>query len=163
MLSTSCYTIVAFFPFDRQYCNIELASLDYTSDAVNLEFMPKPINLGIHSSQGDWEVVKVRNSSYSIIAGDMIYTILQFKMVLKRLPGHYVMIIIFPTVLTAVLTFVTFFLPLKSGVRVGYILTVVLALVVLLTLLSETMPSSTKYPSVLGKVTLFYTLYLNRL
>lgn len=156
VLSTSCYMVVAFFPFDTQRCSIEIASLDLPSTAVNLTFLPTPINKGLHEKQGDWKLDKTTNESTLITEGnDTVYSLLKFGLVIERLPDHYFMIVIFPTILTAVLTFVTFFLPLKSGVRIGYILTVVLALVVLLTLFADTKPSAATYPSVLGKIIVF--------
>lgn len=155
MLSTACTMFVAFFPFDLQRCNIELASLDLPSTVLNLTFLPTPINRGVHTPQGDWELKDATESSYVISEGELKYSVLEYGLVVKRLPGHYFMIVIFPNILTVVLSFATFFLPLKSGVRIGYILTVVLALVVLLTLYADALPSSSKYPSVLGKVSIF--------
>ncbi|CAG2208751.1 CHRNA6 [Mytilus edulis] len=149
ILSTSCVMVVAFFPFDVQRCYIELASLDLPSTAVNLTFLHTPINKGVHTPQGDWELKRTEHRSTGLMAGSVKYSLLKFGLVVKRLPGHYFMIVIFPNIITAVLSFATFFLPLKSGVRIGYILTVVLALVVLLTLFADTLPSSSKYPSVL--------------
>ncbi|CAG2208752.1 unnamed protein product [Mytilus edulis] len=80
------------------------------------------------------------------------YPVLHFGIAVKRLPLHYVLIVILPTILTAVLTFIAFFLPLKSGTRLGYIVTVVLALVVLLTLFADKIPSAAKFPSILVAV-----------
>lgn len=62
--------------------------------------------------QAGWEVVN--NYTYGTT------TTLKFILEVNRLPGHYIMIAIFPTILTAILTFVAFFLPLKSGGRIGY-------------------------------------------
>ncbi|CAC5387976.1 unnamed protein product [Mytilus coruscus] len=135
MLSTFCKMFIAFFPFDYQHCYINLASLDLPETAVRLTLLSRSINyfsddLDIESiSQGDWQFVKTFNfETYAAFTITGLHDMLTFGIVL---------------------TFVTFFLPLKSGIRIGYILTVVLALVVLMTLFAETMPSSTQYPSIL--------------
>lgn len=157
MLSTFCKMFIAFFPFDYQICHINLASLDLPDTAMYLYPLIPSID---HEpiSQGDWQIENIYSYGYhttfETISGSN--DMLKFWIVLRRIPGHYLLIVVFPTVLTAILTFVTFFLPLKSGIRIGYILTVVLALVVLLTFFAETMPSSTEYPSILGKVTVYY-------
>ncbi|XP_071145445.1 neuronal acetylcholine receptor subunit alpha-3-like [Mytilus edulis] len=150
MLSTFCKMFIAFFPFDYQLCHINLASLDLPNTAMYLF----PIISSIYHEpilQGDWQIAYTPSygfhATFETISGSN--DMLQFWIGLKRIPGHYLMIVVFPTVITAILTFVTFFLPLKSGIRIGYILTVVLALVVLLTFFAETMPSSTEYPSIL--------------
>jgi hypothetical protein len=48
------------------------------------------------------------------------------------------------------LTAVTFILPVESGEKLGYILTVLMALTVFLTLFADIMPSTSKHTSVLG-------------
>ncbi|VDH98298.1 Hypothetical predicted protein, partial [Mytilus galloprovincialis] len=149
VLSTSCAMNVVFFPFDSQNCTIELASFGISSKEVKLEISSYALNLGLYKSHGDWSVEHTASQSSSITESGEDYSLLIFNLVLKRLSGHYIMIVIFPTILTAALTFVTFFLPIKSGIRIGYILTVVLTLVVLLTLYADTMPSTTHYPSIL--------------
>ncbi|CAG2246462.1 CHRNB1 [Mytilus edulis] len=55
VLSTSCAMIVAYFPFDKQGCSIELASFELPSNAVNLIFASTPVHLGLHDENGDWE------------------------------------------------------------------------------------------------------------
>ncbi|XP_063409913.1 acetylcholine receptor subunit alpha-1-A-like [Mytilus trossulus] len=153
MLSTSCFTIVVLFPFDSQYCKIELATIPIQSYGMFLDFLPQPVNLAIYKKQGDWEVEEHLHFESWLELEEGWIPQLMFGLFLKRrFPGHYIMIVMFPTILTALLTFVTFFLPIKSGARIGYILTVVLALVFLLTLFADAMPSSTEYPSVLVAV-----------
>lgn len=156
VLSTSCAMIVAYFPFDKQGCSIELASFAIPSNAVNLIFASKPVHLGLHDANGDWEVLNTNYRSLKIYEGEVYFSILKFELVIKRLPGHYLLIVILPTILTAVLTFVT----LKSGTRIGDIVTVVLALVVLLTLFADTIPSAARYPSILGKLTGFFNVFI---
>lgn len=153
MLSTSCFTIVVFFPFDTQYCQIQLAMIHIEYYDKLLDVLPTPISLAIYSEQGDWNAVEGHFALGSLLKLEegWIPQIIFGLFFERRFPGHYIMIVMFPTILTALLTFVTFFLPIKSGVRIGYILTVVLALVVMLTLFADAMPSSTEYPSVLGK------------
>lgn len=149
----------AFFPFDYQYCYINLASLDYPQGSVSLHLLNKSVDWFIleidleEISQGDWQIIKTHNIRKTFWTRTEPKEMLKFGINLKRLSGHYILIVIFPSILTAALTFLTFFLPIKSGVRIGYILTVVLALVVLLTLFAETMPSAAMYISILGNVT----------
>ncbi|CAG2246460.1 unnamed protein product [Mytilus edulis] len=157
ILSTFCSVNVLFFPFDRHICQLQLASLDLSVDDIQLEFSTEPVTTPL--LQEGWQIL---TSTYSGLlttstSFDWNY-MLTFNIEVQRYPGHYIMIIIFPTVLTALLSFVTFCLPLKSGVRIGYISTVVLALVFILTLFADTMPSSTRSPSILGKVTIIMVM-----
>ncbi|VDI23312.1 Hypothetical predicted protein [Mytilus galloprovincialis] len=146
---------IAFFPFDHQICYINLASLDYPQRVVSLHLLNRSkdwfiLHIDLEEiSQGDWKIEETYNYRKTFWTRTEPKQMLKFGIHLKRLSGHYIMIVIFPTILTAALTFLSFFLPIKSGVRIGYILTVVLALVVLLTLFADTMPSTTRYPSIL--------------
>ncbi|VDI47881.1 Hypothetical predicted protein [Mytilus galloprovincialis] len=149
VLSTSCDMDVTFFPYDSQTCEIELASWGFPADAVNLTFFKTHINLEDYRPDGEWNLITTSQYPSELIEDDLVFSELLFRIELERLPGHYIMSVIFPTILTAVLTFVTFFLPLQSGGKIGYILTVLLALAVLLTLFSGSMPTTSKHTSVL--------------
>ncbi|XP_052081207.1 neuronal acetylcholine receptor subunit alpha-3-like [Mytilus californianus] len=149
VLSTSCDMDVTFFPYDSQTCDIELASWGFPADAVNLTFFKTHINLEDYRPDGEWDLTTTSQYPSQLIEDDLVFSELLFRIELERFPGHYIMSVIFPTILTAVLTFVTFFLPLQSGGKIGYILTVLLALAVLLTLFSGSMPTTSKHTSVL--------------
>ncbi|CAC5364592.1 unnamed protein product [Mytilus coruscus] len=149
VLSTSCDMDVTFFPYDSQTCDIELASWGFPADAVNLTFFKTNVNLEAYRTDEEWNLVSTSQHPNELIEDDLVFSELSFRIVLERLPGHYIMSVIYPTILTAVLTFVTFFLPLESGDKIGYILTVLLALAVLLTLFSDSMPTTSKHTSVL--------------
>ncbi|XP_063408876.1 neuronal acetylcholine receptor subunit alpha-4-like [Mytilus trossulus] len=153
VLSTACSMVLAWFPFDSQRCFIKLASMDHPFFEVNLILKSNAVDTDLHETQADWELVDtLQTFSYLLDDGGVAYPVVEFGIIVKRLPLHYILIVIVPTILTAVLTFIAFFLPLKSGTRLGYIVTVVLALVVLLTLFADTIPSAAKFPSILVAV-----------
>lgn len=157
MLSTACTMVLAWFPFDRQRCFIKLASMDHPFYEVDLIFKSTAVDTELHETQADWELVEtIQYYSYILDDDGVAYPVLHFGIAVKRLPLHYILIVIVPTILTAVLTFIAFFLPLKSGTRLGYIVTVVLTLVVLLTLFADKIPSAAKFPSILGKVSFVF-------
>ncbi|XP_063402632.1 acetylcholine receptor subunit alpha-type unc-38-like isoform X2 [Mytilus trossulus] len=149
VLSTACDMNVKYFPYDSQSCTIELASWGFPTDAVNLEFLETGINTSKYNEDGEWDLISTYSKNKTIIDGKLKFSELLFEMEFKRYYSHYLMSVIFPTILTAILTFVTFFLPLESGDKIGYILTVLLALAVLLTLFSDSMPTTSKHTSVL--------------
>ncbi|XP_052082701.1 neuronal acetylcholine receptor subunit alpha-3-like isoform X2 [Mytilus californianus] len=149
VLSTSCDMDVTYFPYDSQTCEIELAIWGFPTDVVNLEFFKTHINLEDYRPDEEWNLVATSQETSNLTEDELVFSELLFRMDFERLYGHYLMSVIFPTILTAILTFVTFFLPLESGDKIGYILTVLLALAVLLTLFSDTMPTTSKHTSVL--------------
>ena len=56
-----------------------------------------------------------------------------------------------PVLVTSLLVALTFIVPLDSGEKLSYILTVFLALVVLLTLVADSLPPTSITTSVLGQ------------
>lgn len=151
ILSTSCDMDITYFPYDSQACEIELASWGFHTDAVNMTLYRSNINLVEYRTNGEWDLVSTSQTTNELLDEDnLAYSELLFRIVVKRLPSHYVMSIIFPVIVTAVLTSVTFILPVDSGEKVGYILTVLLALAVLLTLFADNMPTTSKHTSILG-------------
>ncbi|CAC5389555.1 CHRNA3 [Mytilus coruscus] len=149
VLSTSCDMDVTYFPYDSQTCDIEVASWGFHTDAVKLTFLKTNLNLQDYTTNGEWDLVTTSQHSSELIEDGLAYSELLFRIVFERLPGHYIMSVIFPVIITAVLTSVTFILPVESGEKVGYILTVLLALAVLLTLFADNMPTTSKHTSVL--------------
>ena len=150
---------LTFFPYDLQSCDIELASWGFHTDAVNLTFYKSNVNVEDYKTNGEWDLISTSQETSEITEDGLSYSKLLFQIVLKRLPGYYIMSVIFPVVLTSILISVTFILPVESGEKVGYVLTVLLALAVLLTLFADNMPTTSKHTSVLGMLLLIkYTV-----
>ena len=141
---------LTFFPYDLQSCDIELASWGFHTDAVNLTFYKSNVAVEDYKTNGEWDLISTSQETSEITEDGLSYSKLLFRIVLKRLPGYYIMSVIFPVVLTSILISVTFILPVESGEKVGYVLTVLLALAVLLTLFADNMPTTSKHTSVLG-------------
>ncbi|CAG2223634.1 CHRNB3 [Mytilus edulis] len=83
VLSTSCAMIVAYFPFDKQGCSIELASFELPSNAVNLIFASTPVHLGLHDENGDWEVLDTDYRSSRIYEGQVYFSDTELNFLLK--------------------------------------------------------------------------------
>lgn len=141
---------VTFFPYDYQTCHVELASWGFPTSALNLTFFKSHINLLDYRKNGEWRLKSTEQHTGVIVEDDLSYSELVFDLHVERLPGYYIMSVIFPVIITAVLTSVTFQLPVESGEKAGYILTVLLSLAVLLTLFTNSMPTTSKHTSVLG-------------
>jgi hypothetical protein len=151
ILETSCDMDVTLFPFDVQTCNIQVASWGFYTDAVNVIFSQNEINIENYYKNGEWDLVGSTQISSEIIDEQGLkFSKLIFQVKLKRLPGHYIINIIFPVILTTVLTLMVFMLPVESGEKVGYTLTVLLALAVFLNLFAGRMPTTSKRTSFLG-------------
>ena len=118
----------------------------YTFSEINVLFL--------NSKNAEWSVVssvaEKRNFSETKPGGTVrTYSVINFTITIKRNPSHYISSTILPVLATSVLSSLVFILPVESGEKVGYTLTVLLAEAVLLTLVQDSMPSSSHHTSYL--------------
>ena len=112
------------------------------------------IVLFLNSKNAEWSVVssvaETRIVSETKPSGTVrTYSVINFTITIKRNPSHYISSTILPVLATSVLSSLVFILPVESGEKVGYTLTVLLAETVLWTLVQDSMPSSSHNTSYL--------------
>ncbi|XP_045215224.2 neuronal acetylcholine receptor subunit alpha-10-like [Mercenaria mercenaria] len=78
------------------------------------------------------------------------YPDVTFYVIMKRRPTFYILTMIFPCILTAVISALGFVLPAESGEKVSLQVTVLLSLAVFLLLVSESLPPSSDNFPVIG-------------
>ena len=118
----------------------------YTFSEINVLFL--------NSKNAEWSVVssvaETRIFSETKPSGTVrTYSVINFTITIKRNPSHYISSTILPVLATSVLSSLVFILPVESGEKVGYTLTVLLAEAVLLTHVQDSMPSSSQHTSYL--------------
>ncbi|XP_060067327.1 acetylcholine receptor non-alpha chain-like [Ylistrum balloti] len=158
---TQCEIDITWYPFDKQKCSIELTSWGYISDHVTLEHNVTYVNLEDYEPNGEWNLLNTGLSTSILYEEGETFSQLLFSLEIQRRNGYYILNVIFPILLIAVLTTVTFLLPADSGEKISYILTILLALAVLLTIIADAMPTTSLNTSVLGvylSVTLGYAM-----
>ena len=75
-----------------------------------------------------------------------------FNIYLERRSFYYGLTILLPVLLTSLLTPLVFLLPHDAGEKIGYCLTVLLAYVVILTIVTDGLPTTSKHNSLLGRL-----------
>ena len=78
-------------------------------------------------------------------------TSLLFGVRLRRLPRYYVLNLILPTVMLALLSVFVFIIPADSGEKMSYAITILLAFFIFLLLLSGNIPPTSKGEPLLGE------------
>ncbi|KAK6166739.1 hypothetical protein SNE40_023368 [Patella caerulea] len=148
--TTHCESVITYYPFDVQNCMVEIVSWAYTIGEVNLTHMESHINFEDYRANGEWTVVSSHLEANQLFDGHETFSQLEFVMKFRRLPTFYIFNIILPIMLLSFLSVIGFVLPADSGEKVGYNLTNLLAYTVLLTLISDHMPSTSHHVAVLG-------------
>ncbi|KAH3834967.1 acetylcholine receptor subunit beta-like 1 [Dreissena polymorpha] len=145
ILEASCDVDITYFPFDTQECPFKFSAWSYVKDEVQLIEGKKGIYLDEFEENSRWSLVSTTAESGK---GDA--TILIFKIKLKRKSIFYVFYIIIPIVLLSFLNILTFVLPVSSGERASYVVTVLLSLAVFLTIVSSEIPKNSNTISIIS-------------
>ena len=144
ILRVSCTVNIKYYPFDVQTCLIMLMAPTYASTELLLYAVNKEASRTYFLENGEWELIKTESSVAEF--GASLYII---KLVLARRPLFIVIIVIIPIFLLSLLNILVFVLPADSGERVSYTITLLLALAVFLTIISDNIPKTSSPLSIL--------------
>ncbi|XP_053383317.1 acetylcholine receptor subunit alpha-like [Mercenaria mercenaria] len=129
---TSCDMDMSYYPFDTQTCDINMELIEASKFPFNLDVS---LFEGISDADhGSWDLI-----SMNISSDDGSFFI---ELKFKRRPLFILLNIVLPLFILALLTPIVFLLPKKSGERVGYAVTMLLAISVYMTIVSEHLPEN---------------------
>lgn len=137
IFETKCDINIKKFPFDEQTCNIVLVVWSYSKMEVNITKGSKGINFYEFRGNGEWELVSTSSNVNTSAESRVV-----FSLTVRRIPTFYVINVIAPVVLLAVLNVFTFVLPMDSGEKMSYSITVFLSFAVFLSIVSSTLPKT---------------------
>lgn len=137
MLEATCSIDISYFPFDTQTCELKFVAWSYTKSDVNLDIGTKGILLDEYIPNSQWDIMSTTTKETNTIDSSVI-----FSVTMKRKSSFYVLNIILPVILLTILNCFTFMLPVVSGERAGYGITVFLSLAVFLTIVASELPKN---------------------
>ena len=140
----SCESDITYYPLDTQECTIKVSSWAYTQNEVKLRINGlDPVDLSFYTENGEWDLIST-NAADTIRTpqSGITFSSVSFYIKLQRRPLFHIINTLFPVALMAVLIAMVFKLPVDSGEKIGFSLTVLLAYAVYLTMISENIPST---------------------
>ncbi|XP_045179220.2 neuronal acetylcholine receptor subunit alpha-2-like [Mercenaria mercenaria] len=155
LISTHCQVDITYYPYDQQKCAIEIVSWTYTIEEVKLDHLHEKVNLEDFEMHGEWEIthteIEDKNLTEHLPDGTVrVYPQLDFWIYLRRRTQFYNLNVMMPIILTSLMVALVFIVPVDSGEKLSYVLTVFLALAVLLTIVANSLPPTSITISVLG-------------
>ncbi|XP_075256289.1 acetylcholine receptor subunit alpha-type acr-16-like isoform X2 [Convolutriloba macropyga] len=143
----SCPIRVKYFPYDKQYCQLDLVSWTYTSDKLKLETKSVDgFDLSATRDSGEW-YVRNTSSQLSIVnyeKNNASHYFLQYKLTIERRPLYYLFYLFVPSSIIMVMSLMTFLLPAESGEKATLAIMVLLSLLILMVSVSEKLPATSK-------------------
>ncbi|XP_078335908.1 acetylcholine receptor subunit beta-like [Crassostrea virginica] len=147
----SCESDITYYPVDSQTCYIKISSWGYTSSEIDLQSKSSNILLGFYSPNGEWDLLSTTSeASAAKTRGDFSFSSLQFTVHVQRRLLFHTLNTLFPVALMAFLIPMVFKLHPEAGEKIGFALTVLLAYAVYLTMISDSIPSTSFTPCYLS-------------
>uniref|UniRef100_A0A674NJI9 Si:dkey-49c17.4 n=2 Tax=Takifugu rubripes TaxID=31033 RepID=A0A674NJI9_TAKRU len=164
---STCKMDVHKFPFDTQSCNITIGSANYCAKEMRLvpfsnSSRATQFSREVIKTQGEWEFLQlsVTRTNFSI-QDSQIWENLIYTFTMKRRPLLYVINFLLPIVFFLTLDLASFFIADHRGEKLGFKVTVLLAISVLLLILNDILPSmSNKTPLIATYCIVIFALML---
>ena len=143
ILNVKCPMDTTFYPWDIQTCFVFFSPVGYSPEEVMLISVLKNVTRKYYLGNGQWELIESNTNS----GISDLFPAFVLKFTLERKPTFLIVNIILPVAFMSVLNILVFFLPVESGERVTYAITVLLSIAVFLTLVGDNLPKhSTPMP-----------------
>ncbi|OWF40598.1 Neuronal acetylcholine receptor subunit alpha-3 [Mizuhopecten yessoensis] len=135
--AVTCEIHIKYYPFDIQNCKMSIEIWDLGINEVVLKPKNSTVNLGEYNENGEWDLVAtkyVQSSTPSRTSRLTIY------LTLSRRPKFVIYITIVPVVMLGLLNICVFLIPLSSGEKNSYCVTIFLSYTVFLGTISSELP-----------------------
>ncbi|XP_076454800.1 neuronal acetylcholine receptor subunit non-alpha-2-like [Babylonia areolata] len=136
--STTCEMAISNFPFDTQRCSLGLTAW-HESTVLNVS--SSNITSAYFAKNGEWEILETSVTYGLFTDGRVFFQRVFFNFTFRRRWQFYAQNLLMPIVLTSILMCTVFALPVDTGEKMGYCLTVLLSYVVFLTWITDNLPA----------------------
>ena len=152
---TFCELNMRFYPNDEHECKFEFLSIKYAADELSL--IPDSdasdslgVDVSLLNTHGEWSVkgTYVENRYTNINLGGIRAESIIYTLVLNRQPEFNVIHKFVPLAVLALSTLFTHIVPLKSGERISYSVTLLLAFIFWQAIVAEELPKNSSKISI---------------
>ena len=153
IMSSVCNVDVTYYPFDIQVCTLKFTPWGYPFTSVQLLIGTPEIIRYHFTEDGEWDII-----STNIRMFHAHISMITVELVLQRRPAFVIYNFILPVVILLTLNCLVFVLPVESGERVSYSVTVLLAVALFLTLVENNLPKTSLPTAMLTYFLLSYVI-----
>ncbi|XP_052768199.1 neuronal acetylcholine receptor subunit alpha-6-like [Mya arenaria] len=145
-ISSNCPMNVKYFPFDTQVCEFMFIPWGFKPNEVVIRKQNDVVQNDLFSENGQWEFLE------SEIKTDTQpgYSSITAHIRLQRRSAFFLVNFVFPVVFITLLNLLVFCLPVESGERMSFTVTVLLAVAVFMTIVAANLPKNSKDSALIG-------------
>ncbi|XP_075256847.1 neuronal acetylcholine receptor subunit beta-3-like isoform X2 [Convolutriloba macropyga] len=152
-MNIACSFDITSFPFDKHQCDVRIGS--WVSDRQIFQIQPYIISDGMplefYQENDAWDLEKPVHATLTSRTwdGESIYDIVEFHLKLRRRHLFHILIFVIPNSILYLLSGLVFIIPVESGEKISYAITILLAQFVSLGMIYDLLPpSSLTFPRV---------------
>ncbi|KAK7466661.1 hypothetical protein BaRGS_00037228, partial [Batillaria attramentaria] len=143
-LEFTCKMDLTFFPFDTQRCRVLLlvtSTFPVSSIPEDYQLLPADVLRELASVGAEWTFVNQSVEEKEVPGlGDFATVYLEYTITMTRKTTFFVISFIAPVVLTSYMNTVVFLVPVESGERTSYLVTIFVSTAVFVSFSTNTMP-----------------------
>ncbi|XP_053402935.1 neuronal acetylcholine receptor subunit alpha-2-like [Mercenaria mercenaria] len=136
LIKSTCTVDMTYYPFDTQICEVTFTVWGYSESEVALKAPILQADIKYYEGNNIWTF----KNSIAEADGNSI----DFLFYLERKSGFIIMHVLLPLTFLSILNAFVFLLVPESGERMSYCITVLLSIAVFMTIVSDTLPRSSK-------------------
>ncbi|XP_078595915.1 neuronal acetylcholine receptor subunit alpha-10-like [Branchiostoma floridae x Branchiostoma japonicum] len=152
IFTSACPVDITRFPFDKQECILDFASWIYTGDKVNMFQVNPEAGRSTFTPNVEWILngapMSRKVEIHPCCPHPFVSIIITLQ--LERRSFFYMFNMVLPCAILMILNVFGFYIPPDSGERLGFFMTILLALVVFLQVLSGSLPKTSTTTPQLG-------------
>ncbi|XP_053374233.1 acetylcholine receptor subunit alpha-like [Mercenaria mercenaria] len=140
LIESTCSVNIRNYPFDTQKCKTSFNSFGYNDYEVQLVAATDKFSLDVYQENSLWLIEKTEVKVTETGGSSQIDLIIH----LNRKPSFVIINVVMPILFLSLLNVLVFLLIPESGERVSYCITVLLAIAVFMTIVSDMLPRSSE-------------------
>lgn len=154
VFDSACTIDVTYFPFDKTTCELKYVIWTNPKNLLLAKKGTKGLDLGVYGTNSEWDILSTSAADITTDTGSGVI----FTIEMKRKPLFYLLNILVPVIMLAVLNPFVFALPAASGEKTGFAVTAFLAFAVFLTIISSELPQNSEKVSAFSAYLFLMTL-----
>lgn len=141
LFEATCDADVTYYPFDSQTCTLKFFVPGYFTSDILLRPASPNFRMELYEENGLWSVLSTRNYYSMNVFG---FEELRLEINMRRRTTYYIASLLLPIFFMNFIQILVFVLPVESGERVGFSITVLLAVAVFLTMIQDKLPEASE-------------------